>query len=265
MLVSFVYLWVISAYKPYCTDSLSNLQTCSLFAEFVTLFSGILLIIDDFLEAQNTEAGVSNADFDYQTKIVAALIFGANYLVIGWPVVQAYVWYRISNSSKLEKSSSNLCGDMCKGLSSNKLKKGAFSIPSLVFSSQGTGMDVKKSSIENDNDMPMNQPAACVPANLVGASHAEPSMVFIESQVPIESRSSTIEAPIRLEADHSTLFLDDVYREVKLLFEIQFVITCSVINLTNCNLQGPGYGYPYFPPEFQPYDAYEIMQTRQRS
>jgi hypothetical protein len=77
---------LITALRPYCTVGLSNLQSCALMAQFITLFGGILLIIDKYLseEAQNAGESVSPV----QRNLIAYSIYAANLAVMVWPFLQ---------------------------------------------------------------------------------------------------------------------------------------------------------------------------------
>jgi hypothetical protein len=118
--------------KPYCTVGLSSLQICSLVAEFITLFSGILLVINEFIGADKKRTGQSNSDMDYQTQIVAFMIFISNFLVMLWPFIQILGFIDVRDNCSDVRT--HLCG--VKQNTENKTNGGGFSISSIVFFSK---------------------------------------------------------------------------------------------------------------------------------
>ena len=209
MLITFVFLGLITKLKPYSADSLGSLQTCALFAEFITLFSGVLLIIDEYLEEENNNAGASNSDVDYQIKIVAALIFASNFLVMSWPVFQLYMLFATADSSQ---NSSNLC-NVCSG--SDESKK-TLSVPSLVFAS---------SEAQIQNEVSINSQATgslAYDETILPKAELLPEVTYAriqtEAQQPIETASSISQLPMRIDEIYP-LELDEIYKEV-ILFKI---------------------------------------------
>eukprot|EP00291_Cryptomonas_curvata_P017050 CAMPEP_0172169214 /NCGR_PEP_ID=MMETSP1050-20130122/10581_1 /TAXON_ID=233186 /ORGANISM="Cryptomonas curvata, Strain CCAP979/52" /LENGTH=1462 /DNA_ID=CAMNT_0012840247 /DNA_START=2726 /DNA_END=7114 /DNA_ORIENTATION=+ len=87
VLITFCFLAMIASIKPYCTEGLSNLQSCTLISEFITLFAGIMLILDEKVLRESLDAGGQD-DLAYQREIVGGLILISNFAVMSWPVLQ---------------------------------------------------------------------------------------------------------------------------------------------------------------------------------
>jgi hypothetical protein len=132
MLTTFVFLGLITSIKPYCTVGLSSLQICSLVAEFITLFSGILLVINEYIGADKRRTGQSNSDMDYQTQIVAFMIFVSNFLVMVWPFVQIIGFMDMRNNCSDIRM--HICG--LEQTSEKKPSGKGFSFSSIVFFSK---------------------------------------------------------------------------------------------------------------------------------
>ena len=74
------------AYRPYCTDGLNQLQTCSLLVNVFTLFVGIMLIITAELEDAAKRAG---EDYDFSERnTISVIVFLANIFILALPIVQ---------------------------------------------------------------------------------------------------------------------------------------------------------------------------------
>ncbi len=102
ILITFIFLSLITALRPYCTVGLSNLQSCALMAQFITLFGGILLIIDKYISEEAQNAGETTSQV--QQKLVAYAIYAANLSVMMWPVLQMAILGQFSETmEKLKK------------------------------------------------------------------------------------------------------------------------------------------------------------------
>ena len=82
-----MFLALLTSIKPYCTEGLSNLQSCTLISEFITLFSGIMLVLDNYMHNEASRAGEPD-DLTYQREIIGALILLSNFTVMAWPALQ---------------------------------------------------------------------------------------------------------------------------------------------------------------------------------
>lgn len=51
LLVTFVFLALNAAYKSFCTEGLSRLHSLTLVAQFITLYGGLVLIVEDYLSS----------------------------------------------------------------------------------------------------------------------------------------------------------------------------------------------------------------------
>jgi hypothetical protein len=85
-MISLVFLVLIMAYRPYCTDGLNQLQTCCLLVNVFTLFVGIMLIITTQLEDAAKRA---QEEFDGSERdAISVIVFIANLFVILLPMLQ---------------------------------------------------------------------------------------------------------------------------------------------------------------------------------
>jgi hypothetical protein len=96
ILITFVFLSLITALRPYCTVGLSNLQSCALMAQFITLFGGILMIIDNYLSEEAQSAGETTSQV--QQNIVTYAIYAANLTVMMWPVLQLAIMGQLAET-----------------------------------------------------------------------------------------------------------------------------------------------------------------------
>lgn len=97
LMISLVFLVLNLFYKPYCTDGLNNLQVTALLANVFTLFVGIMLVVTKYLEDQAIRAGES---FDTsQRDVISVIVFLANMIVLGLPLLSALAAVRIPTSA----------------------------------------------------------------------------------------------------------------------------------------------------------------------
>jgi hypothetical protein len=86
MLITFFFLILYTALQPYCTASLSKTQACSLIAQFITLFSGLCLVVESFIKKELKRAGQADTT-DQSSVAFTILIFGMNLIITAWPVI----------------------------------------------------------------------------------------------------------------------------------------------------------------------------------
>ena len=85
-----MFLALNAACKPFCTEGLSRLNALTLTTQFVTLYGGIVLIVEDFIQK---ERSASNEP-DNTSRIVSAIygvVYISNAAVCAWPVVQIFL------------------------------------------------------------------------------------------------------------------------------------------------------------------------------
>jgi hypothetical protein len=87
LLITFLFLALTSTCKPFCTEGLSRLHALTLVAQFISLFGGLVLIVEDYISSQLATSNESN-NTSSQTSIIYALIYLCNGAVVGWPVIQ---------------------------------------------------------------------------------------------------------------------------------------------------------------------------------
>jgi hypothetical protein len=85
-MISLVFLVLILAYRPYCTDGLNQLQAGCLLVNVFTLFVGIMLIITTQLEdaAKRAEEEFDGSERD----AISVIVFIANLFTILLPILQ---------------------------------------------------------------------------------------------------------------------------------------------------------------------------------
>ena len=86
MIITFFFLVLYTALQPYCTSGLSKTQACALIAQFISLYSGICLIIDSYIRKDQTDAGVSDTTSQF-SSVLEILILGSNLVMLVWPGV----------------------------------------------------------------------------------------------------------------------------------------------------------------------------------
>ena len=84
-MISFAFLLANVIEKPYCTDDLNLLKGLSLFAQFITLFSGIMIA---FIQSQDT---VGEADQQLDYAIVSVMIVITNVSVVLLPILRPII------------------------------------------------------------------------------------------------------------------------------------------------------------------------------
>jgi hypothetical protein len=87
MLFTFVFLGLNTVLQPFCTLPLSRLQSCSLLSQIVSLFGGLMLILQKFINKEIIASG-EPVPFDLQSKMFEVLIFFVNATVVFWPAIQ---------------------------------------------------------------------------------------------------------------------------------------------------------------------------------
>ena len=87
LLITFFFLALTSACKPFCTEGLSRLHALTLVAQLVSLYSGLVLIVEDNISVQFSAANESD-NTSGKTSILYALIYLFNGAVVGWPAIQ---------------------------------------------------------------------------------------------------------------------------------------------------------------------------------
>jgi hypothetical protein len=87
LLITFLFLALTSTCKPFCTEGLSRLHSLTLVAQFISLFGGLVLIIEDYISAQLAVANESD-NTSYKTSVIYVLVYLCNGAVAGWPAIQ---------------------------------------------------------------------------------------------------------------------------------------------------------------------------------
>jgi hypothetical protein len=85
--ITFFFLALNAACKPFCTEGLSRLSALTLIAQFITLYGGLVLIVQEFVKrelfASNEEDNTSGT-----LSVIYGLVYISNAAVCGWPVFQ---------------------------------------------------------------------------------------------------------------------------------------------------------------------------------
>jgi len=83
-LITFGFLLLNLAYRPYCTDGLNSLQAFGLIAQFLTLFGGILI---GYQRLDSTSEGSDNTD-TLNTNRIGVVVVAINCMTMVWPLVR---------------------------------------------------------------------------------------------------------------------------------------------------------------------------------
>jgi hypothetical protein len=86
MIITFCFLVLYTAVQPFCTPSLSKTQACCLISQFFSLFSGICLIVNSYIEKDLMNAGVPDSTVQ-SSGVFRSLIVVVNLIICAWPVV----------------------------------------------------------------------------------------------------------------------------------------------------------------------------------
>ena len=89
MMITLIFLVIYLGISPFYTNGLNRTQNGALIAQLLTLFVGIMFVVDAYLQLQATAAGQP-----YDTKsrtVVAVIIFAFNMGVLGWPVIEGFL------------------------------------------------------------------------------------------------------------------------------------------------------------------------------
>jgi hypothetical protein len=87
LLITFIFLALTSACKPFCTEGLSRLHALTLVAQFITLYGGLVLIVEDYIKQQLAAANQSDGGSS-KLVIIYGLVYLCNGAVVGWPAIQ---------------------------------------------------------------------------------------------------------------------------------------------------------------------------------
>jgi hypothetical protein len=87
LLITFIFLALTAACKPFCTEGLSRLHALTLVAQFITLYGGLVLIVEDYIKQQLAAANQSDGGSS-KLVIIYGLVYLCNGAVVGWPAIQ---------------------------------------------------------------------------------------------------------------------------------------------------------------------------------
>jgi hypothetical protein len=108
MIITFCFLVLYTAVQPYCTPGLSKTQTCSLIAQFISLYAGMCLVIDSYVQKDLVSAGQSDSATAQTSDVFGFLIVAVNLIICAWPVIMVVMSEEFSAqidvlSKKLQK------------------------------------------------------------------------------------------------------------------------------------------------------------------
>jgi hypothetical protein len=131
-MISLVFLVLILAYRPYCTDGLNQLQAGCLLVNVFTLFVGIMLIITTQLEdaAKRAEEEFDGSERD----AISVIVFIANLFTILLPMLQEMPRSKVDATSCLSKALVNRLDAPCTSLDQGPAAR-------IDLSSQNAGWD----------------------------------------------------------------------------------------------------------------------------
>ena len=103
LIITFVFLAITSSCAPFCTAGLSNLHSLTLVAQFITLYGGLVLIVEDYILQALQAAGEADTTSS-QTFIIYWLVYICNLAVICWPIIQFLLMTRKADYRKNAKA-----------------------------------------------------------------------------------------------------------------------------------------------------------------
>ena len=88
-LITFFFFILTAVYRPFCTDDLNNLQLSSLLVQALTLFAGILLSIEEFVDREARLSGTSDREPQNRRHriLIEFFVFIINLFTLGWPLL----------------------------------------------------------------------------------------------------------------------------------------------------------------------------------
>jgi hypothetical protein len=86
LLITFIFLALNASCKPYCTVGLSHLHSLTLVAQFITLFGGLVIIVEDYIQQSLIAAGEIDTT-TAKVSIISYLVYLGNGAVLIWPSV----------------------------------------------------------------------------------------------------------------------------------------------------------------------------------
>jgi hypothetical protein len=90
MIITFSFLVLYTLCEPFCTPGLSNAMLCSLIAQFLSLYSGICLVVESYIQKDLINAGQDDTT-SQASSIFEVLIVGINLAMRVWPFIMFLV------------------------------------------------------------------------------------------------------------------------------------------------------------------------------
>jgi hypothetical protein len=85
-MICFLFLLINIACKPYCTTGLNSLASFTLVAQFLTLFSGIMIALVEQSRLNGNEVAGKSED-----AVIGTILFFSNCMTLTWPLVRQ-IW-----------------------------------------------------------------------------------------------------------------------------------------------------------------------------
>jgi hypothetical protein len=98
MIITFCFLVLYTAVQPYCTPGLSKIQACALIAQFISLFCGLCLVVDSYVQKDLISAGEVNTT-NQSSEIFGKSIIMANIVVMVWPFFNVMISAKFSETT----------------------------------------------------------------------------------------------------------------------------------------------------------------------
>ncbi len=90
LLITFVFLALNSTCKPFCTVGLSHLHSLTMVAQFITLFAGLVIIVEKYIRQTLIAAGEEDTTVE-KISIVTYLVYLLNGAVMVWPALDGFM------------------------------------------------------------------------------------------------------------------------------------------------------------------------------
>jgi hypothetical protein len=90
LLITFVFLALNSSCKPFCTVGLSHLHSLTMVAQFITLFAGLVIIMENSIRQELIAAGEADTTAE-KVSFITYLVYLFNGAVVVWPALDSFM------------------------------------------------------------------------------------------------------------------------------------------------------------------------------
>jgi hypothetical protein len=105
LLITFVFLALNSTCKPFCAVGLSHLHSLTMVAQFITLFAGLVIIVENYIHDALIAAGEADTTAE-KVSFITYLVYLFNGAVVVWPALDGFMQADLSETLEEFK---NMC------------------------------------------------------------------------------------------------------------------------------------------------------------